>query len=255
MYISFVFVSIIFLLDYRTVLTVWYFFVFLLDYRTVLTVWYFLFFYLIAELFWQCFFVCFSIGLLNCSECFFVCFSIGLQNCSDSVFLFVFLFDCWTVLTVVFCLFFYWIAELFWQCFFVCFSIGLLNCSDSVFLFVFLLDYWTVLTVFFCLFFYWIAELFWQCFSIGLLNCSECFFVCFSIGLLNCSDSVFLFVFLLDCWTVLTVVFFSAFHFIHHYRCELESRSWRGVLNTTLSDKVCQVTCDRPVVISGFLHQ
>ena len=131
MYISFVFVSIIFLLDYRTVLTVWYFFVFLLDYRTVLTVWYFLFFYWITELFWQCFFVCFSIGLLNCSDSVFL--FVFLLDCWTvlSVFLFVFLLDCWTVLTVFFCLFFYWIAELFWQCFFVCFSIGLLNCSDS----------------------------------------------------------------------------------------------------------------------------
>ena len=105
------------------------------------------------------------------------CFSVRLLNCSDSVFLFVFLLDCWTVLTVFFCLFFYWIAELFWvffclffywitelfwQCFFVCFSIGLQNCSDSGILFVFLLDYWTVLTVWYFLFFYWIAELFWQ---------------------------------------------------------------------------------------------
>ena len=26
----------------------------------------------------------------------------------------------------------------------------------------------------------------------------------------------------------------------HHQRCEFESRSWRGVLDTTLCDKVCQ---------------
>jgi hypothetical protein len=26
----------------------------------------------------------------------------------------------------------------------------------------------------------------------------------------------------------------------HHYSCELESHSWRGVLDTTLCDKVCQ---------------
>jgi len=26
----------------------------------------------------------------------------------------------------------------------------------------------------------------------------------------------------------------------HHKSCEFESRSWRGVLNTTLCDKVCQ---------------
>jgi hypothetical protein len=26
----------------------------------------------------------------------------------------------------------------------------------------------------------------------------------------------------------------------YHYSCEFESRSWRGVLDTTLCDKVCQ---------------
>jgi len=26
----------------------------------------------------------------------------------------------------------------------------------------------------------------------------------------------------------------------HHYSCEFESRSWQGILNTTLCDKVCQ---------------
>jgi len=26
----------------------------------------------------------------------------------------------------------------------------------------------------------------------------------------------------------------------HHWRCEFESHSWQGVLNTTLCDKVCQ---------------
>ena len=26
----------------------------------------------------------------------------------------------------------------------------------------------------------------------------------------------------------------------HHYSCEFEARSWRGVLDTTLCDKVCQ---------------
>jgi hypothetical protein len=34
--------------------------------------------------------------------------------------------------------------------------------------------------------------------------------------------------------------------------------SWRGILDTTLSDKVCQETCGMSVVFfgySGFLHQ
>jgi hypothetical protein len=26
----------------------------------------------------------------------------------------------------------------------------------------------------------------------------------------------------------------------HHYGCEIESRSWRGILDATLCDKVCQ---------------
>ena len=26
----------------------------------------------------------------------------------------------------------------------------------------------------------------------------------------------------------------------HHYSCEMESRSWQGVFDTTLCDKVCQ---------------
>ena len=36
------------------------------------------------------------------------------------------------------------------------------------------------------------------------------------------------------------------------------TRSWQGVLGTTLCDEVCQVTCDRSVVFSGysgFLYQ
>jgi hypothetical protein len=40
----------------------------------------------------------------------------------------------------------------------------------------------------------------------------------------------------------------------HHQSCEFEPRSWRGVLDTTLCDKVL-VTCGRAVVFSGFLHQ
>jgi hypothetical protein len=41
----------------------------------------------------------------------------------------------------------------------------------------------------------------------------------------------------------------------YHHCCEFESRSWRGVLDTTLCDKNVSVTCDRSVVFSGFLHQ
>jgi hypothetical protein len=132
MYISFVFVSIIFLLD------CW----------TVLTVWYFLFFYWIAELFWQC-------GIF--------CFSIGLQNCSDSVVFFVFLLDYWTVLTVWY--FFVFLLDCRTVLDSVVFFVFLLDYRTVLtvwYFFVFLLDCWTVLTVFFCLFFYWIAELFWQ---------------------------------------------------------------------------------------------
>jgi hypothetical protein len=43
----------------------------------------------------------------------------------------------------------------------------------------------------------------------------------------------------------------------HHYRCEFESRSWRGVLDTTLYVNL-SVTFDRSVIFSmyyGFLNQ
>jgi hypothetical protein len=34
----------------------------------------------------------------------------------------------------------------------------------------------------------------------------------------------------------------------HHYYCEFESRSWRGILDTTLCDKACQwFSADTPV--------
>ena len=40
--------------------------------------------------------------------------------------------------------------------------------------------------------------------------------------------------------------------------CEFEHRSWQGVLDTLLCDKVLSVTCDRSVVFSWyscFLYQ
>jgi len=43
-----------------------------------------------------------------------------------------------------------------------------------------------------------------------------------------------------------------------HWSCEFESHSWRGVLHTTLCDKVLLMTCDRSVAFfgySGFLHE
>ena len=46
---------------------------FVLDFGTVLTVWYCVFFYRILELFWQCDIVCFSIGLWNCSDSVVLC--------------------------------------------------------------------------------------------------------------------------------------------------------------------------------------
>ena len=43
----------------------------------------------------------------------------------------------------------------------------------------------------------------------------------------------------------------------HHYSCEFESNSWRGVPDTTLCDKVCQcLTAGRGFFrYSGFFHQ
>jgi hypothetical protein len=38
----------------------------------------------------------------------------------------------------------------------------------------------------------------------------------------------------------MVVEFTYAINAYHHQRCEFESRSWRGVLVTTLCDKVCQ---------------
>ena len=41
----------------------------------------------------------------------------------------------------------------------------------------------------------------------------------------------------------------------HHYGCEFEPRSWRGVLNTTLFDKVCQllVTVPSPIKLTATI--
>ena len=63
----------------------------------------------------------------------------------------VFLFDCGTVQTVWYLLFFYLIVELFRQCGIYCLFI------------VFLFDCGTVQTVWYLLFFYLIVELFRQC--------------------------------------------------------------------------------------------
>ena len=82
-------------------------FVILLDFRTILLVWYYLFFYQILELFYQCDIICFSIRF---------------QNYSTSVVLFVFLLDFRTILLVWYYLFFYQILELFCQCGIICFS-------------------------------------------------------------------------------------------------------------------------------------
>jgi hypothetical protein len=113
--------------------------IFRLDFRTVLTVWYFLFF----SRFWNCVIFCFS----------------RFWKCSDSVLIFVFL-DFGTVLTVVFFVFldFRTVLTVWYFLFFLdfgtvifCFS-RFWNCSDSVLFFVFL-DFGTVLTVCYFLFF------------------------------------------------------------------------------------------------------
>jgi len=89
-------------------------FVFLLDFGTVPTVWYYWFFYWTLELFRHCGIISLSIGFWKCSDsvaslvflldlelfrqCSIIGFSIGLRNCSDNVVLFVFLLDFGTVL-------------------------------------------------------------------------------------------------------------------------------------------------------------
>ena len=76
--------------------------IFLLDFETVPTVWYF---WLILELFPQCG-IFFSIGFWNCSHC--VIFFVWFWNCSDSVVLFFFsiFWNCSDSDSVVFFLFF-----------------------------------------------------------------------------------------------------------------------------------------------------
>ena len=39
---------------------------------------------------------------------------------------------------------------------------------------------------------------------------------------------------------VVGIITTDAFSAYHHYSCEFESRSWRGVLDTTLCNKVCR---------------
>jgi hypothetical protein len=39
---------------------------------------------------------------------------------------------------------------------------------------------------------------------------------------------------------VIGIITTDAISAYHHYSCEFESRSWRGVLDTTLCNKVCQ---------------
>ena len=48
-----------------------------------------------------------------------------------------------------------------------------------------------------------------------------------------------------------TIYAISAFH---HWSSELETHSWRGVLDTTLCDKVCQWQYNWNIVESGVKH-
>jgi hypothetical protein len=139
-----------------------------------------------------------------------------LWNCSDSVALFVFLFlwDFGTVLTVWHHLFFDRTLEPFQQCE-MFFSIGHWNCSDSVALFIFLLDFGTVPTVWHYLLINWTLELFRECgiigFSIGLWNCSDSV-ASFSMWLWNYSDNIALFAFLCGFGTVPTIWHYLVFY-------------------------------------------
>ena len=200
--------------------------IFLFDFRTVPTVWYFLFFYLILDLFRQC-------GIF--------CFSIWFWTCSDSVVFFVFLFDFGPVPTVSYFLFFYLILDLFRQCG-ICFFLFDFGPVPTVwYFFVFLFDFGPVPTVWYFLFFYLILDLFRQCrifcFSIWFWTCSDsvvfvffylildlfrqCGIFCFSIWFWTCSDSVVFFVFLFDFGPVPTVscFFIFQFYYIVLYSC------------------------------------
>jgi hypothetical protein len=111
--------------------------VFLLDFRIVPTVWYLLFFCYILELFRQC-------GIS--------CFSVRSWNCSDSVVCLVFLLDFGTVrLCGISCfLLDFGTVPTVW---YLLFSVKFCNCSDSVVSLVFLLDFGTLPIVWYLLFF------------------------------------------------------------------------------------------------------
>jgi hypothetical protein len=166
----------VFLNDFGTVPTVWYFSTWLrncsdsvvLFYRISELFWQCSISYMISELFWECCIflhdfgaaltvLYFSTWFRNCSDS--VVFPTWFLSCSNSVvcfyniskllwqcgiFLYVFLNDFWTVLTVgYFCTWFRNCSDI--VVFSVCFFTWFRNCSDSV------------------VFFYIISELLWQC--------------------------------------------------------------------------------------------
>jgi hypothetical protein len=89
-------------------------FVFLLDFGTVATEWYYLLFYCTLEQFWPCEYYLFFYGALEIfPQCSIIGVSIGLWNWSESVTLFVLLLDFGTVPTVWYYLFWYGTLELF----------------------------------------------------------------------------------------------------------------------------------------------
>jgi hypothetical protein len=132
--------------------------IFLHDFGTARTVWYFstwfrncfdsvVFFYMISELLWQCGIFLHDIGTVLTVWY----FSTWYRNCSDSVVYFYMISE-----LLAQCGIYYMIYELFWQC-----DICLHN-------------FWTVLTVWYfstwfrnfsdsIVFFYMISELLWQC--------------------------------------------------------------------------------------------
>ena len=180
----------IFLHDFGTALTVWYFStwfrncsdsvvffymsfymiseqfwqcgIFLHDFGTALRALYFLkmFFYLISELFWQC-----GILLDDFRTALTVWyFSTWSLNCSDSV------------------VFFNMISELFWRCIF---PTWFRNCSNSVVFHTLFRSYSDSVV-----FFYMISELFWQCGISYIVSEFNLKFLYFSSWFRNCSDSV-----------------------------------------------------------------
>ena len=85
------------------------------------------------------------------------------------------------------------------------------------------------------------VESHWQTLSHNVTFLSDC------VAFYKCALNIFHFYALeVPSWSIIIFTTTYAISAYHYYSCEFKSRSWRGVLVTTLCDKVCQyvaVTC------------